>query len=105
MIKTHNYLLLLYVLLLFISACQSPLENKPPKPLPAPESEGAELLKTYCSNCHAAPHPSDHPADEWKNVIFRMIVNMTKRAEPTPSDAEHALLLEYLQKYAKQSTQ
>lgn len=47
-----------------------------PQDLPQPESQGASLLQTYCSQCHALPGPGEHTAGEWPAVLGRMILLM-----------------------------
>lgn len=47
-----------------------------PRDLPQPESRGASLLQTYCSQCHNLPGPGRHTADEWRAVLERMTLLM-----------------------------
>ncbi len=44
----------------------------PPQDLPHPGSPGANLLQSYCAQCHALPGPGRHTADEWQAVLDRM---------------------------------
>lgn len=68
--------------------------------LPEANSRGAQLLKTYCAQCHDLPSPLTHSATDWPSVARRMWL----RAEwlsPTlgvkvPSMGERYVLLEYL---------
>ncbi|MCO6412825.1 MAG: hypothetical protein J5I92_08785 [Thiogranum sp.] len=43
-----------------------------PNALPHPQSRGAGLLQTYCTQCHALPGPGRHTADEWQAVLDKM---------------------------------
>jgi cytochrome c5 len=43
-----------------------------PTNLPAPQSEGAQLIQRYCSQCHNLPAPGLHTASEWPTVAARM---------------------------------
>lgn len=45
--------------------------------LPAPQSEGAELTKAYCANCHAVPSSRMHTAEEWNAVMTTMSQHIT----------------------------
>jgi hypothetical protein len=44
-----------------------------PQDLPEPESRGAKLLSTYCSQCHNLPSPRMHAAEDWRRVTRRML--------------------------------
>lgn len=41
--------------------------------LPEPESRGAKLLNTYCSQCHNLPSPRMHTAEDWPRVAGRTL--------------------------------
>lgn len=47
-----------------------------PQDLPQPASRGADLLQSYCTQCHALPGPGRHTATEWPEVLERMILLM-----------------------------
>jgi len=69
--------------------------------LPEPDSEGAQMVKQFCSDCHAPPSPLVHTAKEWPNVIYRMQERRRMKAFELIAEPEHTILLEYLQKFAK----
>ena len=80
--------------------------------LPDADSNGAQLVKQYCTQCHDLPSPSLHSAEEWPSVVermhktMRMVQNqgrmgMMKSRVEIPSKKELHILLSYLQKYAQ----
>lgn len=78
-----------------------------PEDLPDPESPGAKLTTTYCSQCHNLPSPLMHSAEEWPLVAERMISRermMDGRPGmmgiKAPSSQEEEVLLEYLKTHA-----
>jgi cytochrome c2 len=75
-----------------------------PESLPEPASQGATLLRKYCTQCHALPSPSMHGPADWPSIGRRMWVRIDMMAGAlgvqTPSTAERAELLAYLQKHA-----
>jgi cytochrome c5 len=81
--------------------------------LPEPESRGAILLQTYCSQCHALPGPGRHTADEWQGVLDRMnlLMDVTSRfgglmgKVKVPGTGDEALLRAYLTSNALQAMQ
>ena len=79
--------------------------------LPAPDSEGARLLRQYCAQCHNLPGPGLHTADEWPPVVERMDRRMgmmgrhgmmTMGRVEAPSRQENVVILDYLQAHAQQ---
>jgi len=76
--------------------------------LPEAPSEGAYLVRHYCSQCHAAPAPALHTASEWYDVAASMrthigIANAGRVAAAQPPSALEMNLIEtYLQTYACQ---
>lgn len=57
--------------------------------LPDSASEGAYLVRLYCTQCHAAPTPVLHSAEEWGNVLTKMdthagLANMVDRRDARP---------------------
>jgi len=73
--------------------------------LPEPESKGAKLESTYCSQCHAPPSPSIHTAKEWGDITTRMRAHIGDQAQADgtvtiPSAAELDTISEYLGKHA-----
>jgi hypothetical protein len=71
--------------------------------LPDAESPGAKLVATYCVQCHTAPRPALHTADEWSGVTQRMYTHMTGgwRGIRTPAVEEMKTIVEYMRKYAR----
>jgi cytochrome c5 len=72
--------------------------------LPEPNTPGAMILESYCTQCHALPSPSMHGAADWPAVARRMWVRIDMMAGglgiKIPSTAERAQLLWFLQKHA-----
>ncbi len=76
-----------------------------PALLSEPKSQGAQLLKRYCAQCHGLPGPGKHTAAEWPAVVDRMKsrFNMHSRMMGgivVPSESEYRIVIAYLQKYA-----
>lgn len=79
-----------------------------PKSLPEPESAGAKLLKTKCTECHGLVTPRQHAAQEWPSIVNRMDhrmqmmargMGMMRSMHITPlTSAEKATLLDYLER-------
>jgi hypothetical protein len=68
--------------------------------LPEQQSEGAQLLQQFCSECHAPPAPSAHTAREWPQVVDRMNQHMVTQGKPAPDREQLRKLIAYLQKNA-----
>lgn len=78
-----------------------------PTNLPAPQSEGAQLIQRYCSQCHNLPAPGLHTAPEWPTVVARMNHRMQMMSDQggmwmmrdieAPSQQELEALIKYLQ--------
>ena len=49
-----------------------------PSELPAPDSQGAQLLKRFCIQCHGLPSPGLHTHDEWPAIYRRMVDRMER---------------------------
>jgi len=47
-----------------------------PEQLPDAGGQGAVLMQAYCTQCHALPGPGRHTAEEWPQVLDRMLVVM-----------------------------
>lgn len=61
---------------------------------------GQAFLNT-CTQCHAAPGPSQHTATEWPHVVQRMIQNMNIMGKNIPGQDQEALIIEYLKKHSQ----
>lgn len=68
--------------------------------LPDPSSREAQLVITYCGQCHGLPSPMAHSATDWPSVARRMWLRMEMLPESlgikTPAPAERGLILSYL---------
>lgn len=68
--------------------------------LPEPESQGAQLLISYCGQCHAVPAPTAHSATDWPGVVRRMWLRMDwlppELGVRVPATQERYVLLDYL---------
>ncbi len=75
-----------------------------PSDLPGPSSEGAQLLRQYCTACHALPSPATHSATDWPVVLRRMWLRTEGVAEefnlPVPDARERVVILNYLLEHA-----
>ncbi len=92
-----------------LDLCRTYPERMPPEidsaAFPQPDSDGARLVSRYCSQCHFAPGPGQHTADQWADVLARMALLMDvtarfgDRSRPilSPDPAERTTLLAYLQ--------
>ncbi|MBX6420447.1 MAG: hypothetical protein IRZ06_05505 [Nevskia sp.] len=75
------------------------------RPLPASASEGAFLLRRYCTQCHAQPTPALHSANEWQGVAAMMKAHMALAKASgsvpvqVPTQRELSLILTYLEDY------
>lgn len=100
--KKIQLLLILVLPLLYIAGCgeSSVVAKAKPKALPDSNSIGAKILKDKCSNCHGAPHPTDHVAEHWPNVIERMQTHRIRKAYQPLSDEDKQALVAYLQEHA-----
>lgn len=72
--------------------------------LPDANSSGANLLQTYCNQCHELPGPGRHTAEEWPSVFKHMVSLMEVNNKfggllgniKSPDADEQAQLLNYL---------
>jgi len=85
-------------------ACSQEPQSNPLKVTDYPEydSEPAELYVSKCSGCHAAPLPRVHTARQWSSVVQRMQMRMKNKAVQPLTSNELAIVLDYLQKHARQ---
>ena len=75
-----------------------------PEQLPDAGGPGAVLMQDYCTQCHALPGPGRHSAEEWPQVLERMLVLMDVADRfggllgnvKTPAADERDLLRRYL---------
>lgn len=68
--------------------------------LPDPHSQGAELMMSFCAQCHALPTPVAHSATDWPGVVRRMWLRMDYLPDSfgvrRPTAAERYTILSYL---------
>lgn len=68
--------------------------------LPDPGSAGANLMATYCAQCHDLPSPAMHSATDWPGVVRRMWLRMERlpsgRQIQVPDEGGRAAMLGYL---------
>ena len=68
--------------------------------LPDPLSRDAQLLVTYCSQCHPLPSPTAHSATDWPSVARRMWLRMewlpSSLGVKVPTPGERYEILTYL---------
>lgn len=94
-----------------VDLCRSNPERMPPElaatDLPQPDSPGARLVASHCSQCHNLPGPGHHTADEWNQVVKNMIMlsEVTARfgGRPElmiPEADERTRILTYLKSHA-----
>lgn len=82
-----------------------------PHNLPEPESQGARVLSTYCSQCHNLPSPRMHTAEDWPRVASRMLMRERMMAGmrgmmmqvTAPTSQEEESLMQYLKTHALQA--
>ena len=81
--------------------------------LPEPDSQGANLMQTYCTQCHELPGPGRHTATEWSLVLKRMTMLSDVASRfgglmgkvDTPNQIEQLILSDYLNIYALKAMQ
>jgi cytochrome c5 len=87
-------------LLLAAARVALPPSGIAPGDLPDPQSQGAQLLVTYCSQCHALPVPTAHSATDWPSVARRMWLRMdflpASLGVRVPTAADRYTVLTYL---------
>lgn len=79
-----------------------------PEQLPEAGGLGATLMDSYCTQCHALPGPGRHTAEEWPQVLDRMLMIMDVADRfggllgnvRTPSSEQREQLRSYLVLYA-----
>jgi len=85
-----------------------------PAMLPEPASEGAQLTKRYCVQCHNLANPAMHEARRWPSVVARMVPRMEGKGNlgklmaemmagvEAPAPEEAKILVAYLRRHAQQ---
>ncbi len=81
-----------------------PPEGLVAESLPEPASRGAQLLRAYCTQCHALPSPATHAPQDWPSVARRMWVRIDmmhgELGVASPTAADRTQLLNYLLAHA-----
>ncbi|NOY63195.1 MAG: hypothetical protein GXP10_08625 [Gammaproteobacteria bacterium] len=85
---------------MLLVGCSLENEGSPRKALPESNSPGAQLLKKFCSNCHAPPQPAIHNHGEWKNIVLRMEDHRIMNGEEHMTASQIEQLSGYLDKHA-----
>jgi cytochrome c5 len=87
-------------LLLAAAKVALPPSGIAPGDLPDPQSQGAQVLVMYCSQCHALPVPTAHSATDWPSVARRMWLRMdflpASLGVRVPTAADRYTVLTYL---------
>lgn len=81
--------LLLAAIAVLMAAC---------RPLPEPESAGAQLYVDRCTSCHRAYQPGAMTYEMWRMVVGRMQGVISRNGLPPLSEDEVAVLLDYLRR-------
>lgn len=69
--------------------------------LPDQQSEGAQLVRKYCAQCHALPSPAAHTAQDWPGIIERMKQHMLDQKKNLPDKGQLKVIIDYLQGHAR----
>lgn len=97
------WLLVSPIFLLVACTDQSKTVSLTASDYPESGSEQAVLYLTKCGECHAAPLPKIHAAEEWPGVVQRMQFRMTSKAMPALNKQDIASIVDYLQRHAKKN--
>jgi cytochrome c1 len=83
----------------------------PASALPDPDSDGAQLVASYCSQCHGIPSPALHTPSEWPTVVARMVMRihnvqtampmMIMQQVESPTSQQLGTLTQYLMAHGK----
>lgn len=67
------------------------------------DTPAGKAFKSTCSQCHAAPNPVNHTANEWPRVVLRMKSHIIRTGRNMPDEDTLLQIIEYLQHHAKPS--
>jgi len=84
---------------LFMVACDYS-SSRPKIDYPDEQSQAFNVYASHCSDCHAPPLPSAHPANEWPGVIERMQLHLLERSMAPIHAADRNVLQDYLVSHA-----
>ncbi|RMH19586.1 MAG: hypothetical protein D6698_05580 [Gammaproteobacteria bacterium] len=73
-----------------------------PMPIPAADSDVAQLYQQKCSACHALPHPTRNTYVEWQHLVEVMQQRMKEKHMPPLDASEKTQILSYLKQYSRQ---
>lgn len=92
-----------------LDLCNTYPEKMPPgiidaEQLPKSSSRGANLVETYCEQCHYLPGPGRHTAVEWHGVLKKMniLMDVSNRFGnlmgkiKSPTESEREIIEQYL---------
>lgn len=65
------------------------------------DTPAGQAFATTCSQCHAAPDPTQHSPNEWARVVLRMKSNIVAAGKQMPDEATVELITEYLQSHSQ----
>jgi len=68
--------------------------------LPDPDSPGARLYAARCGGCHRIYAPEVMTSQMWKITVARMQGELARRGLPALSDADQAVLIDYLDRHS-----
>ncbi len=68
--------------------------------LPDPDSPGAQLYEARCGTCHRLHEPRSLTAAMWEIQVNRMRETMRRGGATPLTEAEQALVLDYLRAHA-----
>jgi len=87
------------LLMLLMASCDfSPRQSDVEYP-----DKGSHAFEVYahnCSECHAPPLPSAHPANEWPGVIARMQLHLVERSMAPIDPKDMLVVRDYLVAHA-----
>ncbi len=76
---------------------QTPLDKSRYADLDTPAGRAFE---STCSQCHAAPDPTQHSPNEWARVVLRMKSNIVAAGKETPDDETVELITDFLKSHS-----
>ena len=68
--------------------------------IPLPDSPGAKMFQSVCTQCHVLPDIKLHTAEEWPGIIERMRMNMKVIGKREITDEERDAIADYLKQHA-----
>lgn len=60
-------------------------------------NQGKMLFSQTCNRCHGLKNPTGHTADQWKEIVPKMVARLNKKkGEVVVNDAQQESILRYL---------